>query len=378
MTALEDFGRVAASLDNPYIERWKHEGGKVVGYYCTYVPVELIHAAGMLPFRMRATGSKSTDLGDVYVSSSTCTFCRHSLDQAMRGAYGFLDGLVSLFSCDHIRRTYDVWKHGKVELPCSPFYFEFLSVPVKAEPANVRWLAGELDRFKRSLEEHFNVTITDEALARSIRLYNERRLLLRRLYEFRKRDAPPVSGAEVLEVLISATAMPAEEFNQVLRQALVELEGREGRSDYRARLLLGGVDLDDPGYVRLIEDLGGLVVADFLCFGIRDFWDMTDEDDEPLAALAKRYVSNVSCPRMIDRPGRQQFVDDLVKDYRVDGVLLQRMKYCDLWGGECAMTQWDLAKNGTPCMILEREYLMGPVGQMRTRVQAFLETIEGC
>ena len=378
MTALEDFGRVAASLNNPYIERWKHKGGKVVGYYCTYVPVEIIHAAGMLPFRMRATGSKSTDLGDVYVSHSTCTFCRHSLDQAMRGAYGFLDGLVSLFSCDHIRRIYDVWKHGKVGLPCSPFYLEFLSVPVKAEPANVRWLTGELDRFKCSLEEHFDVTITDEALASSIRLYNERRLLLRRLYEFRKRAAPPVSGAEILEVLIAATAMPAEEFNQVLRQALEELEGREGRSDYRARLLLGGVDLDDPGYVRLIEDLGGLVVADFLCFGIRDFWDMTDEDDEPLAALAKRYVSNVSCPRMIDRPGRQQFLDDLVKDYRVDGVLLQRMKYCDLWGGECAMTQWDLAKNGTPCMILEREYLMGPVGQMRTRVQAFLETIEGC
>jgi len=131
MTALEELSRPAASLSNPYIERWKEKGGKVIGYYCTYVPVEIIHAAGIMPFRMRATGSTSTELGDVYAAYNTCTFCRHSLDQAMRGAYHFLDGLVALFSCDHIRRMFDVWKLGKVELPCSPFYLHFLSVPMQ-------------------------------------------------------------------------------------------------------------------------------------------------------------------------------------------------------------------------------------------------------
>ena len=117
------------------------------------------------------------------------------------------------------------------------------------------------------------------------------------------------------------------------------------------------------------------MVTDFLCFGIRDFWNPVDEGAEPMLALAKRYIENVSCPRMIDHGGRQQFMQQLVKDFRVDGIIIQRMKYCDLWGGESAMIEWDMRKNGTPCMVLEREYLMTSVGQTRTRVQAFLETI---
>lgn len=377
MTALEELSKPAASLSNPYIERWKEKGGKVIGYYCTYVPVEIIHAAGVLPFRMRATGSTSTELGDVYTAYNTCTFCRHSLDQAMRGAYHFLDGLVALFSCDHVRRMYDVWKLGKVELPCNPFYLQFLSVPVKADDAAVEWLAEELGRFRRSMEKHFQVSISDEALGDSIKVYNEQRRFLRSLYELRKQNAPPISGTEALEILIASTAIPVEEFNQMLNEVLEELKGRDGFAGYRARLLLGGVDLEDPAYIKLIEDIGGLVVTDFLCFGIRDFWDLVEEDVEPMTALARRYIRNVSCPRMIDHGGRQQFMQQLVKDFRVDGIIIQRMKYCDLWGGEGAMIQWDMRKNGMPCMVLEREYLMTSVGQTRTRVQAFLETIGG-
>ncbi|MFW6125631.1 MAG: 2-hydroxyacyl-CoA dehydratase subunit D [Chloroflexota bacterium] len=375
INALDELKRPASSLSNRHIEGWRGKGGKVIGYYCTYVPGEIIHAARMMPFRMRATGSTSTELGDVYAAYNTCTFCRHSLDQAMRGAYHFLDGLVALFSCDHIRRMYDVWRLGKVELPWDPFYFHFLSVPVKADDAAVEWLAEELGRFRRTLEEHFQVAITDEALGCSIKEYNEQRRLLRSLYQMRKRQAPPVSGTEVLQILIAATSMPVEEFNGLLRQALDEVGSREGITGYRARVLLGGVDLEDPEYVKLIEDLGGLVVADFLCFGIRDFWEPVEEDVEPVTALARRYIRNVSCPRMIDHDGRQQFIESLIDEYGIDGVIIQRMKYCDLWGGESAMIQWDMRKNGTPCMVLEREYLMGSLGQMRTRVQAFLETI---
>jgi bzd-type benzoyl-CoA reductase N subunit len=377
LTALEELRQPAATLTNPYIERWKEKGGEVMGYYCTYVPIEIIHAAGMLPYRVRATGSTSSDLGDVYTYRTMCTYCRHSLDQAMRGEYKFLDGLVACYSCDHVRRVFDIWKAGKVEFPYSPFYLHFLSVPMKAEEESEEWMASGLERFVRSLESNFQVRITDEALRQSIKVYNERRSLLKSLYELRKQEIPPISGTEVLEILIASTSMPVEEFNQLLRKALEELRGRDGFSDYRARLLLGGGELEDPEYVKLIEDLGGLVVTDFLCFGVRDFWDLVDEDAEPIPALAKRYLERVSCPRMIDHPRRQQYLMDLVKEYKIDGIIIQRMKYCDIWGGEGAMMEWDMKKesNPTPYMVLEREYLMGAVGQMRTRVQAFLETI---
>jgi len=376
MTALEELTKQADTLTNPYIERWKGKGGKIIGYYCTYVPEEIIHAAGMLPYLMRATGSTGSELGDLYTSHLSCSFCRHSLDQAMREEYKFLDGLVALHSCDHIRRMFDAWRYGKVNLPCSPFYLRFLSVPFTVDAAAVEWMTGELDKFRHSLEEHFQVTITDEALRRSIKTYNEERRLLKSLYELRKKEAPLVTGAEVLGILIASTSMPVEEFNQLLKQMLAELEGRDGFLDYRARLLLAGSELDDPAYVALIEELGGLVVTDLLCFGVRAFWDLVDEDSEPIPALAKRYIERISCPRMVDYAQRLDFVRDLVKEFKVDGIILQRLKYCDSWGCESAMIQWEARKDGTPCLILEREYLTSAVGQMRTRVQAFLETIE--
>ena len=376
MTALEQLTKPAETLTNPAIERWKEKGGKVIGYYCTYVPEEVIHAAGMLPYRMRATGSTGTELGDVYSSHLSCSFVRHSLDQAMRGEYNFLDGLVALFSCDHIRRLFDVWRHGKIEFPYSPFYLHFLSVPFKTDDMAVEWMAHEILGFKRSLEDHFQVTITDDALRQSIKTYNERRNLLKRLYDLRKKEAPPITGAEVLSTIIASTAMPMDEFNQLMKKLLDEVGGRDGTSDYRARLMLVGGELEDPGYVKFIEDLGGLVVTDFQCFGVRDFWDSVDESSEPIPALAKRYIERISCPRMIDHPRRDSFIKDMVKEFKVDGIIVQRLKYCDCWGCEGAMIEWEAKKAGIPCMVLEREYLMIAVGQLRTRVQAFLETIE--
>jgi benzoyl-CoA reductase subunit C len=374
MTALEELTKQADTLTNPYIERWKEKGGKIIGYYCTYVPEEVIHAAGMLPYRVRARGSTSSELGDAYTSTTTCTFCRHSLDQAMKGEYKFLDGLVALHSCDHIARTFDAWRYGKVPLPES-FYLRFLDVPIKIDAPAVEWMTLQLNKFKRSLEDHFRVTITDEALRQSIKTYNEKRRLLKSLYELRKKEAPPITGAEVLGICIASTSMPAEEFNQLLRQSLDELEGRDGFSDHRARLLLAGGELEDPAYIRVIEELGGLVVTDLLCFGLRAFWDLVDEDSEPIAALAKRYIERISCPRMIDYWRRLKFIKDLAKEFKADGIIVQRMQYCDGWTSDGAMIRWQAKEDSMPCLLLQREYMMSAVGQMRTRVQAFLETI---
>jgi len=375
MGALQDLMRPATFIMNPYIDRWKEKGGKVIGYFCTYVPVEVIHAAGIMPYRIRATGSTTSEMGDLYTSHLTCTFCRHTMDQAMKGEYKFLDGIVALFSCDHIRRMFDAWRYGKIEVPHSPYYLRCLSVPFKVDDLAVQWMKGEIERFKQSLESHFGVTITEEALRQSIRTYNEKRRLLMNLYDLRKKEEPPISGTEALAILIASTAMFPEEFNQLLRQALDELGQREGISGYRARLLLAGGELDNPDYIKLIEDLGGLVVSDFLCYGTRDFWDLVDEDSEPVAALAERYIERISCPRMVNYPARDEFVKNLVRDFNADGIIVQRLMYCDNWGCEGARTQWEAKKNGVPCMVLEREYVMSAVGQMRTRVQAFLETV---
>jgi benzoyl-CoA reductase/2-hydroxyglutaryl-CoA dehydratase subunit BcrC/BadD/HgdB len=281
LTALEELSKPAETLTNPHVERWKQDGGQVIGYYCTYVPEEVIHAAGMLPYRVRGTGSTATEMGDLYLTELNCSFCRHSLDQAMRGEYAFLDGLVALSSCDHLRRMFDVWRYGKLQHPHPNFYLRFLSVPIVYTDLSVEWMAGEILRFRQSLEDHFQVEVSDEALRHSIRIYNEKRRLLKDLYELRKRESPPITGAEVLRVVIAGASMPVEQFNQLLTTMLDEVDGRAGSSDHRARLMLVGGELDDPAYIETIEELGGLIVSDSLCFGTRSFWDLVDEDAEP-------------------------------------------------------------------------------------------------
>ena len=375
MAALEELTKQANTLTNTYTERWKEKGGKIIGYYCTYIPEEVIHAAGILPYRLRATGSTSSELGDTYASNTTCTFCRHSLDQAMRGEYKFLDGAIALHGCDHIARMFDAWRYGKVPTPDS-FYIRFLDVPFKVDTLAVDWMAVQINKFKQSLEEHFQLTITDEALRNSIKVYNEKRQLLRSLYELRKQESPPVTGTEVLGICIAGTSMPVEEFNQLLKQVLDELGGRDGLSNHSARLLIASGELEDPAYIQIIEELGGLVVTDLMCFGLRGFCDLVDEDSGPVAALAKRYIQrSISCPRMIDYQRRLDFMKDLVQEFKVDGIIVARMKYCDNWACDGAMIKHQAQEDGLPCLILEREHLMRAVGQMRTRVQAFLETI---
>jgi bzd-type benzoyl-CoA reductase N subunit len=370
---LKEFQEATQTLANPALQEWKKQGGKVLGYFCSYVPEEIITAAGFLPFRMRATGSTETTLGDAYFGLNNCTFTRHCLDLAFRGKYDFLDGVVWASTCDHIRRVYDVWKM-RIKGP----FLHYLSLPRKIGEAQVDWYADELAIFMESLGRHFGVKITDERLWEAIRLHNETRRLQRQLYELRRGKKPPITGAETLAVMVASTAMPKEQYNQLLRKLLDEISQLEGNTDYRARLMIVGGILDDPGYIKVIEDQGGLVVTDMLCFGTKIMWkDVTEGRGDPIAALARYHIGGrPSCPRMWgDHPQRADYVKDMVRMFKVDGLICSEIKFCDFWGGEGFMLSQDLKEEGIPTLTVEREYLLSAVGQLRTRVQAFLETI---
>jgi len=371
MYALRKFAE-GAPLPNPWIDGWKRERKKVVGYFCSYIPDEIIYAADILPVRIRARGCIDTPMGDAYMSATTCSFTRCCLELATRKQYDLLDGVVACNSCDQVRRLYDNLRF-KAPFP----YQHFLSIPSCVSDVTIDWFKHELSKFKKNLEESFGVKITDENLRRAIRVYNESRTLLRKLYELRKRDDPPITGTEAMNVVLAGVTIPREQFNELLARLLTEANEREGVSNYRARIMLVGSLLDDPNYVKVIEDLGGLVVTDSLCFGTRYFWDLVDETANPLEALAERYLSKVSCPRMTDgHPARTKFVRDQIKEFNVDGVIFQRMKFCPFWWGEIFMLHRELKEQGVPCLELEREYVLSGVGAMKTRVQAFMETLK--
>lgn len=372
MSILAKFAE-GARLPNPWMDRWKAGQRKILGYFCSYVPEELISAAGLLPVRVRAPGCTDSPIGDAYMSSTTCGFTRAVLELASRKEYPFLDGIVGYNSCDQVRRLFDNLRFK------SPFpYNYFLSVPATFNEVTLEWFQHELQKFKNDLKKNFSADLSDENIQQAIKLHNETRNLLRRLHELRKKKSPPVTGSEMMEVALSAVTMPKSEFNVLLPVFLKDAENGEGNKEYKARIMVVGSLLDDPGYMNLIEDLGGIVVTDSLCFGTRYFVDPVDEKTDPFEALARRYLSKVSCPRMATgHAERMKFIKDQIDQFQVDGVVIQRMKFCPLWWGESYMLIQDLKKEGIPCLELEKEYVTSGIGAMKTRIQAFLETLEG-
>jgi benzoyl-CoA reductase subunit C len=373
MTALEELTELSSTPLNPAIKAWKEQEKKVIGFFCSYVPEEIIYAGGMLPCRVRATGCTETTSADVYMSRFNCTFARSCLEFMSKGIYDFLDGLVILNSCDHIRRLYDILR----EKGGYPF-MHFISVPHKAGgDGAIGWYKDELTNFKENMESSFGVKITEEALKDAIDVHNETRSLLKRLCELRQGEKPPITGAEILSIVLAATATPKDQYNRLLRKLLEEIKEREGISGYRARLMIVGSAYDDPAHLKIIEGLGGLVVADALCFGSRYFWEPVETEEDLLRGLAKSYLNRPSCARMTDRVAqRTDFIKEMVERFKVDGVIFQRIRYCDLWGGETLYLKKRLKELNIPLLSIEREHMLSGVGQLKTRVQAFLERIE--
>jgi benzoyl-CoA reductase subunit C len=371
MAIMEEFNK-ALPLSNPYINAWKSEGKKVLGYFCSYIPEELMHAANILPIRVRARSCTDTPMADAYMTPTTCSYTRCCLELANRKQYNFLDGIVSCNCCDQVRRLYDNIRY-KAPFP----YHYIMGVPGYVSDTTKDWFKHELIKFKQNLEENFQVKISDNKLSNSISLYNKSRELFKELYMLRKQDNPPISGTETMNIISAGVSIPREQFNELLTEQLSEFKEKNGISDYKSRIMLVGSMLDEPEYIQVIEDLGGLVVTDSLCMGTRYFWDFVDEKKEPLDSLAERYLSKISCPRMTDgQTQRAQFLIDLIKEFKVDGVIFERMKFCALWWAEIFMLRKKLKEVGVPFLDLEREYILSGEGAMKTRVQTFMEILE--
>jgi len=360
---------------NPEVRDWLDHGGKVAGYFCSSVPEEILMAAGYLPFRIRGTGSTDTELSDAFFSPINCSFPRHAFNQALKGEYGFLDALICINSCDHVRRIYDNW----IRNIKTTRFATVMSFPRKVGDRQVDWYVDEINLLRRRLGEHLGVEITDGQIRDAIRLQNEIRGLQKDLYELRKQDKPPITGAETLAVMVAGTAMPKETYKDLLRALLDQLRGAEGNGEYKARIMILGSELDDPEYVQVIEDQGGLVVTDSNCFGTRTMWVCVDESEpDPIRALARFHIQQrPSCPRMYgNQPERIAFTRKMAEEFNVDGIIGERLQFCDNWLVEHYMTKCDLReRGGVPFLQLDREYTLSGKGQLRTRVQAFLETI---
>ena len=363
---------IGSKLTNPYIEEWKREGKKVLGFICSYAPEEVLQAAGVLPYRIKALESTETTKADVYLYKYHCTFCRHFLNLVISGAYDFLDGVVFMNPCDTIRRVYEIWE--KIRRPA---FMGFVTVPHVINDHGFKFYLEELQYLKRELEVFLRRQILDKDLENAVHTYNEMRELLEKLYELRSEEKPKIRGSEAHKIVVAGSSMPKEKYIELLKQAISEIEKRPGISEYRARVMVAGSIGDRPDLIEVIEELGGVVVTDALCTGTRWFMDKVKEIGDPLENIARRYYEHNPCPRMIGEYERKRkIIIDLAKKADVDGVVFQRLSFCDYHAVDSVLLARDLEEEGIPAIVLEREYLLTDIGRFKTRIQAFLEIIE--
>lgn len=373
MDAQIDFRNWTGPIENEFVKQWKADGGRVAGFFCAHAPEELLWAAGFLPVRLRGTGSEDTSAADQYLGPVNCSFVRYTLNRLAAGDLAILDALLLTNSCDHLRRLGDIC----VEKRLAPFCHT-IDVPHLNTETSLARVVTQLRDLKQRLESSFGVTISDERLADALKLYNRTRQLLGRAAQLRAQDPPRVSGSEVLAMAVAAASMPKDRFNASLEQRLAQLEGNGAPARRGPRLMIIGGSLDDPEYLEVIESMGASIVADQLCWGTKSFSNQAEEGIDPIEAIARRMLDHIPCPRMLsDYPRRLASLAEAVQAHRIDGIICERLKFCDLWGGEIEMLRRSVREQlHVPFLVLERDYLThSSVGQLRTRVQAFLETL---
>ncbi len=374
----EKFVKIAGGIMNPSVSDWRNNGGRIMGYTCSFVPEEMFIAAGFMPFRIRGTGSRNSDMADDYFESANiCSMIRHTFNKVLIGEYGFIDGAVIGGGCDGNRHILDNWEKSPAKIP----FLDRIFIPHASNELTAEYFLGQLSGLKARMEKYFDVIITDEKLRGAIKLCNEVRELQRELYALRLSDNPPITGSETVAVIVAGSSMPKEEYRDDLKKLIGELRGAKVPDrKYSARVMIVGPGHDDTSMSDIVEDLGGLVVNDLTCFGGKVIFGSVQEDGtDPLKAIADYQVlTRPFCPKNLGaHPVINEEVFDKIKAFKVDGVIGQVFLCCETWGGEIFILNKELRDAGIPLLRIEREYTADSTGQLRTRVQAFIETISG-
>lgn len=354
-----------------YAKKWKERtGGKVIGYFCTYVPEEILYAADILPVRILGS-HEPQDVSEPHIFAMFCPFCRDCLAQGLKGRYDYLDGIMIAQSCLHIRQAFTSWE---LHIPVDFSYY--LPHPMNVQSTHaVPYLTEELISFKKAVEKWIGKEITDDDIRRGIDIMNKNRQLLQQVYEFRKNSNPPLTGLEAMHMVVSSQMVDKREHNKALEELLQKLPSRTLNEPGERLMILGSED-DDTEFVAMVEDLGARFVIDDHCTGTRYFNTEVNTNGNPLVSIAERYVKRTPCPSK-DWPQRTRLdrILQLAKEYNVQGAIIMQMKFCDPHELDTVVIKETLENDlNIQTLFLEFDVTV-PIGQFKTRVEAFLEII---
>ena len=374
LKALSEMQRLTSPFpESVAVKEWKATGRFVIGWFNPYIPEEIIHAAGMLPFEVTGDNEPIQMQGaEAHIWTNSCSKIRTCWQMALDGKWSFLDGYASSHMCDQDMRLFELHAYYK-KLP----YMQLVYAPRKRDEAGVQLYLKDLEVFRSTLSQYLICRIPDQHVGESIKVYNRGRELMKQLYDLRKRDRPPVTGAEALEVSKAAVRMPRERFNELMEQLLAEIKS-SGREIKKARrLMVVGSDLHNTTLMAALESQDAVVVVDEMDIGIRRAWGQVDTKLPPMEALARFYLMG----RPVDKhnwisDGRLEFIHDMVDQYKVDGVVSELVRFCTYDGWDKFDLKKQLQERDIPILELDLEYGHPGGAQMRIRAEAFMEMLE--
>ena len=371
--------------NNDLVKQGRDDGRLALGYTCYFMPEVLLDLPGCFSVRLRAPRCTSPDMATYYMSARTCHYGRSLLERALEGGFNFLDAQLATETCtvtcrfqEHLQRMPGIINNER-------FKCEFADVPFKKTVNSIDHYEGQLQAHVLDfLRDNYGVDTSDEALCKTIEEHNELCRIVQAIGAYRKLEQPTITGYEFHVINLVTTSCPKYLIIDKLRDTLEELKTREpdAKPQYRCKVLLAGSENDDPDFTKLIESCGALVVADRYCYGAMESRQPIEirEGETPLRAIARHYLLTSQCTRFMEQNEmrrRKQYIADLAKEYKADGIIVASNKFCEYWSYERVIDTIVLQRDfGFPVCSIEKEYINSASGQLRTRFQAFIESVE--
>jgi len=381
------FEDLLQEANNSLVREAQSEGRIAIGSVCSQMPEPLINLPGCFSVRLRAPRTGSMEMGTYYMSSLICECCRAWLERAIEGGLNFLDCIMAADTCAQMNRSVENIEHLNL-IEKDNFFVSYSDVPMKCDETALRHYVRQMKaHVLEPLHEQFGIDVSDAALKEAVEEQNEISRLITALGEYRKEELPRITGYEFAVFCLATFCCPKDKMAGKLKETLEEVENRtpDEAGKNRARVLMAGSEVDDPEIIRIAEEAGALVVADRFCFGSLPgrqeiVLDESDGAEDVLTQICRWYMEKGQCPRFMDTEKiteRHEYIDGLMKEYRAEGIIFQQMKFCDYWGYERAHASHVMREQyGYPVLSVDRPYNVGNSGQLRTRFQAFVESLE--
>ena len=378
------FEKLLEEVNNDLVRKAQEKGDIAIGAVCFQIPEPLLNLPGCFSVRLRAPRTGSLEMGTYYMSSMLCEGCRAILERAIEGGYNFLDCIIAPDACAQMNRCVEnIERQGLCTK--EKFFVEYSDVPMKSDESALRHYVKQMKlHVLWPLHNTYGIDISDNALREAVEQQNEISRLISEIGDYRKEDNPRITGYEFAVLCLATYCCPKEYLLDKLRATAQELKTREpdAKKSYRARVALIGSEIDNPELIKLAEEAGALVVADRFCFGSLPGRSelILNENEDVLYQICRQYMKWGKCPRYMNTEKikeREEYVDYIAREYKAEGLIYQQIKFCDYWGYERASAFHVMRKEyGYPVLSIDRPYAVGSSGQIRTRIQAFVESLE--